>query len=88
MRYAVLGTGEVGRTLAGRLLELGHEVTLGSRSRDNPVAVEWATAAAGRVLNQGGIRAARAVEMHLPLWITLFGRFGYADFNIEVRQAG
>lgn len=48
MRYAVLGTGEVGRTLAGRLVELGYEVTLGSRSKDNPAAVEWATAAGGR----------------------------------------
>ncbi|MFG3016703.1 NADPH-dependent F420 reductase [Streptomyces cinerochromogenes] len=217
MRYAVLGTGEVGRTLAGRLLELGHEVTLGSRTRDNPVAVEWATAEAGRahagtfadaaaagevvvsavggrvaldalraagaehldgkvlvdvsnplafedgqprldpvesdsvgeriqrafprarvvkalntvncrvmvdpgrvpgehqlfvcgddagakeqvtallgefgwpagrVLDLGGIRSARAVEMYLPLWLTLFRRFGDADFNIEVRRAG
>ncbi|MBL1109138.1 NAD(P)-binding domain-containing protein [Streptomyces sp. 5-8] len=217
MRYAVLGTGEVGRTLAGRLLELGHEVTLGSRTRDNPVAVEWATAEAGRahagtfaeaaaagevvvnavagrvaldaleaagaehlagkvlvdvsnplafedgqplldpvgsdsvgeriqrafpqarvvktlntvncrvmvdprrvpgehhlfvcgadarakeqvtallgefgwpagrVLDLGGIEAARAVEMYLPLWLTLFGRFGDADFNIEVRRSG
>ncbi|MEU2064002.1 NAD(P)-binding domain-containing protein [Streptomyces sp. NPDC013455] len=217
MRYAVLGTGEVGRTLAGRLLELGHEVTLGSRSADNPVAAEWATAAAGRahagtfadaaaagevvvnavggrvalealeaagaehlagkvlvdvsnplafedgqprldpvesdsvgeriqrafpharvvktlntvncrvmvdpgrvpgehqvfvcgadarakehvrallgefgwpagrVLDLGGIRAARALEMYLPLWLALFGRFGDADFNIEVRRPG
>ncbi|MEU9478612.1 NAD(P)-binding domain-containing protein [Streptomyces sp. NPDC048191] len=48
MRCAVLGTGEVGRTLGGRLVELGHEVTLGSRTRDNPVALEWATAAAER----------------------------------------
>ncbi|UFR05893.1 NAD(P)-binding domain-containing protein [Streptomyces sp. Go40/10] len=217
MRYAVLGTGEVGRTLAGRLLELGHEVTLGSRTRDNPVAVEWATAEAGRahagtfadaaaagevvvsavggrvaldalraagaehldgkvlvdvsnplafedgqprldpvesdsvgeriqrafprarvvkalntvncrvmvdpgrvpgehqlfvcgddagakeqvtallgefgwpagrVLDLGGIRSARAVEMYLPLWLALFRRFGDADFNIEVRRAG
>lgn len=216
MRYAVLGTGEVGRTLAGRLLELGHEVTLGSRTRDNPVALEWATAAAGRahagtfadaaaagevvvnavggrvaldalraagaehldgkvlvdvsnplafddgqprldpvesdsvaeriqrafphtrvvktlntvncqvmvdpgrvpgehhvfvcgadarakervtgllaefgwpagrVLDLGGIRSARAVEMYLPLWLTLFRGFGHADFNIEVRRA-
>ncbi|MEU0333592.1 NAD(P)-binding domain-containing protein [Streptomyces sp. NPDC006193] len=217
MRYAVLGTGEVGRTLGGRLLELGHEVTLGSRSRDNPVALGWATAAAGRaragtfaeaaaagevvvnavggrvaldalraagaerldgkvlvdvsnplafedgwprldpvesdsvgeriqrafphvrvvkalntvncrvmvdpgrvpgehqvfvcgedagakeqvtellgefgwpagrVLDLGGIRAARAVEMYLPLWLALSGRFGGADFNVEVRRAG
>jgi hypothetical protein len=29
MRYAVLGTGEVGRTLGGKLVEPGHEVSLG-----------------------------------------------------------
>jgi len=31
MKIAVLGTGIVGRTLAGRLSELGHEVTVGTR---------------------------------------------------------
>ncbi|GHI09377.1 NADP oxidoreductase [Streptomyces cellostaticus] len=216
MRYAVLGTGEVGRTLAGRLVELGYDVTLGSRTKDNPVALEWATAAGGRahagafadaaaaaevvlnavggrvaldalraagaehlagkvvvdvcnpvsfedgqlrldpvesdsvaeqiqrafpharvvktlntvncqvmvdpgrvpgehnlfvcgaddaakrqvtellgefgwpaerVLDLGGIRSARAVEMLLPLWFGLFQRFGHADFNFEVRRA-
>ncbi|OXY91987.1 NADPH-dependent F420 reductase [Streptomyces diastatochromogenes] len=215
MRYAVLGTGEVGRTLAGRLVELGYDVTLGSRTKDNPVAVEWATAAGGRahagsfadaaavadvvvnavggrvaldalraagaehldgkvvvdvcnpvafddgqlrldpvesdsvaeqiqrafprarvvktlntvncqvmvapgrvpgehhlfvsgddagakrqvtellgefgwpaerVLDLGGVRSARAVEMLLPLWFTLFQKFGHADFNFEVRR--
>ncbi|MFC7260827.1 NADPH-dependent F420 reductase [Streptomyces lutosisoli] len=45
MRYAVLGTGEVGRTLGGKLVELGHEVSLGSRTKDNPAAVEWADSA-------------------------------------------
>ncbi|MFC9929124.1 NADPH-dependent F420 reductase [Streptomyces sp. NPDC127190] len=217
MRYAVLGTGEVGRTLGGRLVELGHEVTLGSRTRDNPVAQEWATASpgraragsfadaaaaaevvvnavggrvaldalraagaehldgkvlvdvsnplafedgvprldpvesdsvgeriqrefpqarvvktlntvncqvmvdpgrvpgehhlfvcgadteakaqvvsllgefgwpAGRVVDLGGIRWARALEMYLPLWLGMFQRFGSADFNVEVRRAG
>ncbi|MFI9804098.1 NADPH-dependent F420 reductase [Streptomyces sp. NPDC052301] len=216
MRYGVLGTGEVGRSLGGRLVELGHEVTLGSRTKDNPVAQEWATAAAGRaragtfaeaaeagevvvnavggrvaldalraagtehidgkilvdvcnplafedglprldpaesdsvgeqiqrafprarvvktlntvdcrvmvdpgrvpgehhlfvcgddaaakervttllgelgwpadrVLDLGGIRSARTVEMYLPLWLTLFRKFGSPDFNIQVRRA-
>jgi 8-hydroxy-5-deazaflavin:NADPH oxidoreductase len=45
MRYAVLGTGQVGRTLGGKLVELGHEVTLGSRTKDNPTALEWAESA-------------------------------------------
>ncbi|MFR9797807.1 NADPH-dependent F420 reductase [Streptomyces sp. MS06] len=216
MRYAVLGTGEVGRTLGGKLVELGHEVVLGSRSRDNPAAAEWARRVGGgartgtfaeaagaseavvnavggrvalsalgsvgaagldgkvlidvsnplafedggvrlspaesdsvgeqiqrafpnalvvktlntvncrvmvdparvpgehvlfvcgedtgakeqvttllgefgwpaeRVLDLGGIREARAVEMMLPLWLDLFRRFGHPDFNLEVRRA-
>lgn len=41
MKIAVMGTGMVGRALAGRLVELGHEVAMGSRSADNPTAVEW-----------------------------------------------
>jgi predicted dinucleotide-binding enzyme len=32
MRCAVLGTGSVGRTLAARLVELGHDVLLGTRN--------------------------------------------------------
>ncbi|MFJ7336451.1 NADPH-dependent F420 reductase [Streptomyces sp. NPDC101110] len=216
MRYAVLGTGQVGRTLGGRLVELGHEVRLGSRTPDNTAAVQWAAAAgpragagtfaqaaefgevvvnavggrvalavleaagaqnvdgkvvvdvsnplafeegelrlspvesdsvgeqlqrafpharvvkslntvncrvmvdparvpgdhhvfvcgddpeakeqvtallgefgwpAERVLDLGGIRAARAVEMWLPLWAGLFRKFGHGDFNLEVRRA-
>ncbi|MEU3749555.1 MULTISPECIES: NADPH-dependent F420 reductase [Streptomyces] len=42
MRIAVLGTGEVGRRLAGKLVSLGHEVTLGSRTASNAEAVKWA----------------------------------------------
>ncbi|MFI8825515.1 NADPH-dependent F420 reductase [Streptomyces sp. NPDC053431] len=42
MRIAVLGTGEVGRRLGSKLVSLGHEVTLGSRSADHAGAKEWA----------------------------------------------
>jgi len=216
MRYAVLGTGDVGRTLGTKLAELGHEVTLGSRTKDNPAALEWArdtgagaragtfeeaaavaevvvvavggrvalaaleaagaanldgkvvvdvsnplafeegelrldpvesdsvgeqiqrafpharvvkslntvnckvmvepslvpgehlifvcgedaaakeqvTALLGefgwpphRVLDLGGIRSARGVEMALPLWLDLFRKFGHGEFNLEVRRA-
>jgi predicted dinucleotide-binding enzyme len=34
MQVAVLGTGVVGRTLAGKLAELGHELRIGSRTAD------------------------------------------------------
>ena len=50
MRIGVLGTGPVGQAIATRLVELGHEVTLGARDPDNPTAAGWATdsgAAAG-----------------------------------------
>ncbi|MFE3329703.1 NADPH-dependent F420 reductase [Streptomyces sp. NPDC059176] len=45
MRYGVLGTGDVGRTLADALVKLGHEVRMGSRDRENPRALAWAAAA-------------------------------------------
>ncbi|PRP91280.1 2-dehydropantoate 2-reductase [Enhygromyxa salina] len=41
MKIAVLGTGMVGTTIATKLIELGHEVTLGSRKADNDKAKAW-----------------------------------------------
>ena len=35
MKYAVLGTGMVGHSLASKLAELGHEVRMGARTADN-----------------------------------------------------
>ncbi|MFP3459378.1 NAD(P)-binding domain-containing protein [Arthrobacter globiformis] len=48
MRIAVLGTGVVGRTLAGKLVESGHDVVLGSRTATNEAAVRWAAEAGPR----------------------------------------
>ena len=42
MKYGVLGTGNVARTIGDKLIELGHSVMLGSRTADNPQAAEWA----------------------------------------------
>jgi predicted dinucleotide-binding enzyme len=56
MKIAVLGTGMVGQSLAGRLAELGHDVTVGTRDTDatmartepdamgNPPYAAWAAA--------------------------------------------
>jgi len=41
MKIAVLGTGGVGRTIATKLVELGHEVTMGSRSAEGEALREW-----------------------------------------------
>jgi 8-hydroxy-5-deazaflavin:NADPH oxidoreductase len=45
MRFGVLGTGMVGQALGGKLVELGHEVMLGSRQAGNEKATAWASAA-------------------------------------------
>ena len=42
MKIAVLGTGMVGQTIGSKLVQLGHEVMMGSRDADNPKAVVWA----------------------------------------------
>ncbi|PIQ28154.1 NADP oxidoreductase [bacterium (Candidatus Blackallbacteria) CG17_big_fil_post_rev_8_21_14_2_50_48_46] len=41
MKIAVLGTGMVGQAIATRLLDLGHEVKMGSRTDNHPKATEW-----------------------------------------------
>ncbi|MDJ0993334.1 MAG: NAD(P)-binding domain-containing protein [Dinoroseobacter sp.] len=41
MRYAVLGTGMVGHTLATKLVSLGHEVRMGAREASNEKAAAW-----------------------------------------------
>ncbi len=39
---------------------------------------------AARVIDLGGIRAARSTEMYLPLWLSLMGAVGSPVFNIQV----
>jgi predicted dinucleotide-binding enzyme len=59
MRYAVLGTGIVGRTLAARLDSLGHEVVIGTRDPEATRAradfAEWGAA-------HPGVRLARFAD--------------------------
>lgn len=47
-RYAVLGSGSVGRALATKLVALGHEVRMGSRSAVNEAAAAWVAEAGAR----------------------------------------
>jgi hypothetical protein len=42
MKIGVLGTGVTGQTIGSKLVQLGHDVMLGSRSEANPAAVRWA----------------------------------------------
>jgi predicted dinucleotide-binding enzyme len=45
MKVGVLGTGSVGIAISSKLIELGHEVTMGSRDAHNETALEWASRA-------------------------------------------
>jgi 8-hydroxy-5-deazaflavin:NADPH oxidoreductase len=68
----MLGTGMVGRTIADKLLDLGHEVCLGARSQDNSGAQEWADLA-GPSARSGSFAQA--------------GAFGEMVFNCTVGSA-
>jgi 8-hydroxy-5-deazaflavin:NADPH oxidoreductase len=50
MRVGVLGTGMVGRALASKLVDVGHDVVMGSRDAANEAAADWvaSTGGAGR----------------------------------------
>jgi predicted dinucleotide-binding enzyme len=52
VRIGVLGTGNVGQTLSGKLVDLGHEVRMGSRAAGNEKAAAWA-ADAGKRASEG-----------------------------------
>ncbi len=42
MKIGMLGTGIMGQTLGSRLVQLGHDVMMGSRDAANPKATAWA----------------------------------------------
>src|SRR5262249_17424507 len=43
MKIGILGTGMVGNALGTKLVQRGHEVTMGSRSPNNEAAKNWAS---------------------------------------------
>lgn len=44
MKIGIFGTGVVGNTIATKLVKLGHEVKMGSRTADNVKGTEWVKA--------------------------------------------
>lgn len=52
MRIGVLGTGTVGRTIATKMIELGHEVRMGSRAVGNEAERAW-SAGLGAAASEG-----------------------------------
>jgi predicted dinucleotide-binding enzyme len=59
MKIGIFGTGMVGSTIGTKLVSLGHEVKMGSRTANNDKAVAWATAA-GAKASQGTFADAAA----------------------------
>jgi hypothetical protein len=43
MRIGVLGTGMVGSAIASKLITVGHDVMMGSRTANNPKVTGWAS---------------------------------------------
>ena len=54
LKIAVLGTGPVGRAVAGRLAEVGHEVTIGTRDAADTAGREEYAAWAAEAASRGG----------------------------------
>lgn len=63
MKIAVLGTGMVGETIASKLVELGHEVRMGSRSATNEKAAAWSARAGERASHGDFADAAQFGEL-------------------------
>lgn len=59
MKIAVLGTGTVGQVIGSKLVSLGHEVRMGSRTAGNDKAVAW-VASAGKGASEGTFAQAAA----------------------------
>lgn len=59
MRIGVFGTGMVGTAIATKLVELGHDVMMGSRTPDSETAAAW-VASAGQGASQGTFADAAA----------------------------
>ncbi|HTB30500.1 MAG TPA: NAD(P)-binding domain-containing protein, partial [Bacteroidia bacterium] len=55
MKIGIIGTGMVGATLGTKLVQLGHQVTMGSRNSGNEKAVKWVSenVTAGNFKNAG-----------------------------------
>ncbi|HVQ18368.1 MAG TPA: NAD(P)-binding domain-containing protein [Actinomycetes bacterium] len=48
MKFGVLGTGTVGQTIGGKLVDLGHDVRMGSRTASNETAAKWVASSGAR----------------------------------------
>ena len=70
MKIGILGTGMVGNTIASKLVALGHEVMMGSRTANNEKAQAWVAQAGARAHAGTFAHAAAFGEM---IWVCTAG---------------
>ncbi|MBA3866305.1 MAG: NAD(P)-binding domain-containing protein [Solirubrobacterales bacterium] len=63
MRIGVLGTGAVGSAIATRMMQLGHEVAMGSRSADGEALAAWVETAGEDAKGGSFAEAAAGAEL-------------------------
>jgi predicted dinucleotide-binding enzyme len=63
MKIAVFGTGSVGETLGSKLIELGHEVKMGSRTPQNEKALAWVKKAGAKASTGTFADAAKGCDL-------------------------
>ncbi len=69
-KHAVLGTGMVGKAIASKLVQLGQPTRMGSRTKGNAAAAEWAKGA-GELAGEGSFgEVARDADV---VWLALKG---------------
>lgn len=81
MKIGVLGTGMVGNAIATKLLQLGHQVLMGSRSANSEAGQQWLRSVAGK--GQTGTFGAAAAFGEL-----VFDCTNGANSLAALRQAG
>jgi predicted dinucleotide-binding enzyme len=84
MKIAVLGTGAVGQALAGRLAELGHDVTVGTR---DPAATAAKEDYAAWASSHGGVGLATFAEAAVGAALVVNATSGGASLEV-LGQAG
>ena len=63
MKIAVFGTGSVGETLGSKLIELGHDVKMGSRTATNEKAAAWVKKAGAKASTGTFADAAKGADL-------------------------
>jgi predicted dinucleotide-binding enzyme len=80
MKVSVLGSGDVGKSLASAFIALNHDVMLGAREEGNPAAAQWAKSAGPTAelvkdfgwesADIGGIEASHYLEAMCLVWVS------------------